>query len=366
MWKTQQRGEVLNNKLTRHKPVLLIDHDDTSEKTNGAGKSLVVPASVPSDKVEESSFISDSINAAADFDFGDTPFDKELKKQHKRWFNLLRTRFPWKARHSERVGALAKDFALHLGATEKAADNIKYASRLHDIGNIWTPGIIINKPSKLTDKEYETMYRHANDGASILVEMENFAVKKNSSNIVKNGADKALKIISLRKPSGDKDFHERLGDDCSNMTKLAVSVSLNHHGERFSKNNEAIAGYDATAISQLVAICDYYDAMKNPRPYKKGRSHSDALDVMEKYLTNGKLAKQGDPRAYLDSDLFERFVPFIDCSISKDGQVNTAEFEQLQAGMDAVESRLSSGGEADISVSDVSVSDVLNDKKYDY
>jgi HD-GYP domain-containing protein (c-di-GMP phosphodiesterase class II) len=340
----------------------ILDFDNTS-KSSGSDAG--------SGDMNEPDFISSSINAAADFDFGDSSFDKELKKQHKRWFNLLRTRFPWKARHSDRVGDLAKDFALYLGATEKAADNIQYASRLHDIGNIWTPGIIINKPSKLTDKEYETMYRHANDGASILVEMEFFAVKKISSNIIKNGANKALKTLSLRKPSGDKNFRERLGEDCSNMTKLAVSVSLNHHGDRFSKDNEngvsdeAIAGYDATVISQLVAICDYYDAMKNPRPYKKGRSHDNALDVMGKYLTNGELAKQGDARAYLDPNLFESFVPFIKVySIGKDRQSNTSKFEQLSAGVDIVESRISSKEKNNLN--DVCSRLSLNDKEHDY
>lgn len=316
-------------KLTGRAPILGLNN---TGKSVGAGKGSVLPVSA--ETAVEYLAIADSINATADFDFGNNPFDKELKKQHNRWFNLLRTRFPWKAKHGERVGKLAKEFAVHLGASERATDNIEYAAKLHDIGNIWTPGVILNKPSELTDEEYKTMQRHSNDGASILVDMELLAAKKLSKN-----NSKKTKSLSLRQPIDDKKPHDRLGENCSDMTRLAVSISLNHHGDKHSNggkgiSDEAVEGYDATTVFQLVAICDYYDAMQNPRPYKKGNSSCNVLEVMEKHLSNGELAEQGDARAYLAPDLFAKFVPFIkERNMSRGEEDRTPVFGKSLAGV---------------------------------
>ena len=39
---------------------------------------------------------------------------------------------------------------------------------MHDIGKVKTPSEILNKPEKLTDKEFEILRRHTVDGAEIL------------------------------------------------------------------------------------------------------------------------------------------------------------------------------------------------------
>jgi putative nucleotidyltransferase with HDIG domain len=51
-------------------------------------------------------------------------------------------------------GALLREFGL--------------AALMHDIGKVKTPSEILNKPEKLTDKEFEILKRHTVDGAEIL------------------------------------------------------------------------------------------------------------------------------------------------------------------------------------------------------
>ncbi|MCP4394970.1 MAG: HD domain-containing protein [Alphaproteobacteria bacterium] len=277
----------------------------------------------------------DEINSVADFKNGITLFDKELEWQHDRWFNLLRTRSGWKAKHSERVGELAKDFSLHLGVTEQAADNIGQAAKMHDIGCTWTPGVILDKPSKLDDNEFEIMGRHANDGASVLVDMERRAIKRINR--------KTVRVNSDGEQNGRMDYSmspKNLVKYSSGMTRLASGIALNHHGSR-GKNNkqsdmtkfvenivakqegsnknaansnvadEVVKNFDDAIVSQLVAMCDVYDAIKNPRPYKKEHSPCDVLAVMQENLSDGLKAQKGDRRAYLNPVLFQMFVPFI-------------------------------------------------------
>lgn len=65
------------------------------------------------------------------------------------------------ARYSE---ILAR--ALHLSAEETA--DLVYAARVHDVGKIFVPEQILNKPGPLTDEEYARVRTHARIGAQVV------------------------------------------------------------------------------------------------------------------------------------------------------------------------------------------------------
>ena len=56
--------------------------------------------------------------------------------------------------HSHRVAEYAALIAAELGWSSEEIQQLKHAAYLHDIGKIGIPDLILNKPSRLTDDEY--------------------------------------------------------------------------------------------------------------------------------------------------------------------------------------------------------------------
>jgi len=75
--------------------------------------------------------------------------------------------------HIRRVQAYAAELATHLGVRdEKELLSIRAGALLHDIGKIAIPEYILNKPTVLTETEYEKMKIHPVVGANMLSTIE--------------------------------------------------------------------------------------------------------------------------------------------------------------------------------------------------
>lgn len=70
--------------------------------------------------------------------------------------------------HSERVAKIARYLAERLGKTGTELDLIEIAGLLHDIGKLRVDEAIIEKPGKLTAREYACIRRHSYDSYRIL------------------------------------------------------------------------------------------------------------------------------------------------------------------------------------------------------
>ena len=70
--------------------------------------------------------------------------------------------------HSYRVAEYAALIAAELGWSSEEIQQLKHAAYLHDIGKIGIPDLILNKPSRLTDDEYNLIKKHTVIGAEIL------------------------------------------------------------------------------------------------------------------------------------------------------------------------------------------------------
>jgi diguanylate cyclase (GGDEF)-like protein/putative nucleotidyltransferase with HDIG domain len=77
-------------------------------------------------------------------------------------------RFSGTARHSETVGRYAAMMAKQLGFSAQSVERIKLAGMLHDVGKVGVPDSILNKPTKLTDGEFQIIKTHPQLGAQIL------------------------------------------------------------------------------------------------------------------------------------------------------------------------------------------------------
>ncbi|MFH1355086.1 MAG: HD domain-containing phosphohydrolase [Candidatus Omnitrophota bacterium] len=81
---------------------------------------------------------------------------------------LMDTRVPQEYTHSPNFSKLVVAIGQEMGLDRKQIESLKYASMLHDTGEIDIPTDILKKTSKLTVKEFNIVKRHPAKGVEIL------------------------------------------------------------------------------------------------------------------------------------------------------------------------------------------------------
>ncbi|HEY2917072.1 MAG TPA: HD domain-containing phosphohydrolase [Candidatus Limnocylindrales bacterium] len=139
--------------------------------------------------------------------------------------------------HCNRLAGMAMELARAAGASHEDIEAIGYGAALHDVGKIGIPEGILHKPAALTELEWQQMRRHPVIGAAIIEPL-------------------------------------RFG-------RIVAPIVRGHH-ERWDG-----AGYPdglrAEAIplgARVVAVVDTYDAITHDRPYRAGRDHATAMDIL--------------------------------------------------------------------------------------
>lgn len=112
------------------------------------------------------------------------------------------------------------------------------ASLLHDVGKIYTPNDILDKPGKLTYEEFQIIKKHSGNGYKY--------VKENLN-------------INDKVYTGIYQHHER------------------YDGTGYPLN---IKGKEISLFGRIIAIADVYDALISDRPYRKGVLPSDAIEFI--------------------------------------------------------------------------------------
>jgi len=127
---------------------------------------------------------------------------------------------------------------------EWTVEGIVNSARLHDLGKIVVSDLILNKPGKLTDEEYESIKTHAAEGENIISDIVNEA--------------------------GYEDF-------LFNAKLLAGS-----HHERWDGRGypRGLKGEDIPLQGRVMAIADVYDALVSERPYKEAYSHVKSVGII--------------------------------------------------------------------------------------
>lgn len=127
-----------------------------------------------------------------------------------------------------------------LGFQEQHLYDIGITATLHDIGKIFIPDEILNKPERLDKDERQTIETHAMKGAGY--------------------------ILSI-----------------PDVPKLAVLGALEHH-IRFDGAGYPNIGknWKPHIVSQMIAISDTFDAMRSTRPYSTATSEDIICDILMK------------------------------------------------------------------------------------
>ncbi len=69
--------------------------------------------------------------------------------------------------HAERVRAYSRMIGEELDLDEHELDLLQWAGRAHDVGKLFVPGEILNKPGRLTDDEFDVIKQHPGWGAEL-------------------------------------------------------------------------------------------------------------------------------------------------------------------------------------------------------
>ena len=134
-------------------------------------------------------------------------------------------------------------------------ESVISSARLHDVGKVTISDVVLNKPGKLTDEEFQIMKSHAAEGENII----NRTIER----------------------TGDAEF--------LNSAKLFAA----YHHERWDGSGYpyGLQGEEIPLHGRIMAIIDVYDALVSERPYKKPFAHEEAIDIIKK-----ESGKHFDPR----------------------------------------------------------------------
>ena len=138
--------------------------------------------------------------------------------------------------HSHRAAWLAGGVARGLGVSGAELKLVETAALLHDVGKIGVPDNILHKPGPLCDDEAELMTVHRGVGLAVLQAC---------------GAGEGLLEVVERAGLTDPD-----------------ADGGRRRGER----------YDLPA--RVVALCEAYDALRTPQPYRDGYPHDAAMAAL--------------------------------------------------------------------------------------
>ena len=128
--------------------------------------------------------------------------------------------------HVVRVGDIAAGLALRTGMTKSAAEDLRFAGMLHDVGKLHLPDSVLQKPGPLNPEEWAIVQKHTIWGERILGSSDGF--------------------------------------------ELARRVARSHH-ENFDGSGypDGLRGDSIPLAARIVRVADVFDALMHSRPYKE-------------------------------------------------------------------------------------------------
>lgn len=141
--------------------------------------------------------------------------------------------------HEKRVTRMVETLCKELAVPLEARREIACAALLHDIGKFAIPLDLIQKTAPLTKEEVALMKTHSAKGQEVL----------------------------------------SVSDDA--FLNLAAELAWAHH-ERYDGTGypRGLKGDEIPLGARILTVCDIYDALRQDRPYRRGLSHSKAMDII--------------------------------------------------------------------------------------
>jgi PAS domain S-box-containing protein len=173
------------------------------------------------------------------------------------WAQALEMRDMQTEGHSRRVVNLTQDLARTMGIDGKELVHLRRGALLHDIGKMGVPDVILQKPGKLTDEEWEIMRQHPTHAMDWLSSID------------------------------------YLGP--------ALDIPYCHH-EKWDGSGypQGLKGDEIPISARIFAIIDVYDALRSDRLYRKAWSRKKTIQHI-----------QDQSEKHFDPSVVEKFLEML-------------------------------------------------------
>ncbi len=147
-------------------------------------------------------------------------------------------RDPYTAGHQRRVADLSRAIAQKMVLPQDQVDGVRMAASIHDLGKIYVPSEILNKPGKIRSNEFELVKSHSEVGYEI------------------------LKTINFPWP--------------------VAEIELQHH-ERLDGSGypKGLKGDEILLEARIIAVADVVESMSSHRPYRPALGVKKALEEIK-------------------------------------------------------------------------------------
>ncbi len=153
------------------------------------------------------------------------------------WGESIESKDHYTQGHCERVANYACALASASGMDSERLRWFRMGALLHDVGKIVVPSSILNKPGRLTAKEWATMKAHPQAGVHLLREIE---------------------------------------------FPWDIRPMVRHHHEHWDGSGypDGLVGDDIPLSARILCLADVFDALTSTRSYRAGLTPGHALSVM--------------------------------------------------------------------------------------
>jgi HD-GYP domain-containing protein (c-di-GMP phosphodiesterase class II) len=152
--------------------------------------------------------------------------------------DALEAKDAWTSDHTKEVVRLSVAVGRRLALDDRELRIVELGALLHDIGKIAVPESILRKPGSLSHEDWKVMRRHPEDG-------------------------------------------ERLLEPISALSDVLPVVRGSHERWDGAGYPDGLAGAEIPLAARIVAVCDAYCAMIEPRPYRTSLTPEQAVAELE-------------------------------------------------------------------------------------
>lgn len=140
--------------------------------------------------------------------------------------------------HCTNVAILSATIGIGFGFNNEQLNNLTTAALLHDIGKLDIPTEILDKPSKLTEEEYNLIKQHSDFG------------------------------------------YNKIKDNYNISSTIKVAVKEHHENQDGSGYPMHLKGDNIHIFAKIIHVADVYDALTSKRSYKKAYKPSEAIEYL--------------------------------------------------------------------------------------
>ena len=136
--------------------------------------------------------------------------------------------------HAERMEELALAVGRRIDMADSHLANLAMVARLHDIGKVGVPGHILQKPGKLTEREWKIVSQHPDIGA-------------------------------------------RIAASLPDLEPIVEDIRSHHERWDGAGYPRGLSGNEIPLIARIVSLVDAFDVMTSGRPYQRAKTEEEAL-----------------------------------------------------------------------------------------